>query len=123
MAAVTQVAFNLTGGGEPQKVEGRRVTAGFFPLLGVAPQLGRVFEPEEDQPGANRVAVLSHGLWQRRFGRDPGVVGRDILLNGEKYTRDRRHAEELPVHGELRRPLGAGGVHGRGAARTTAPTT
>jgi putative ABC transport system permease protein len=86
MAAVTEVAFNLTSGGEPLKVEARGVTAGFFPLLGVAPQLGRVFEPEEDEPGANHVAVLSHGLWQRRFGRDAGAVGRDIILNGEKYT-------------------------------------
>jgi len=86
MAAVTQVGFNLTSGGEPLKVEGRGVTAGFFPLLGVAPQLGRVFQPEEDKPGAHHVVVLSHGLWQRRFGREPGVVGQDILLNGQKYT-------------------------------------
>ncbi len=86
MAALTEVGFNLTSGGEPLKVEARGVTAGFFPLLGVAPRLGRVITPEEDKPGANHVAVLSHGLWQRRFGRDPGVVGRDIILNGEKYT-------------------------------------
>jgi putative ABC transport system permease protein len=86
MAAVTEVGFNLTSGGEPLKLEARGVTDGFFPLLGVAPQLGRVIRPEEDKPGANHVAVLSHGLWQRRFGRDPGVVGRDIILNGEKYT-------------------------------------
>jgi len=86
MAALTEVGFNLTSGGEPLKVEARGVTGGFFPLLGVAPQLGRVIQPEEDRPGANHVAVLSHGLWQRRFGRDPGVVGRDIILNGEKYT-------------------------------------
>jgi putative ABC transport system permease protein len=86
MAAVTEVGFNLSSDGEPLKVEARGVTDGFFPLLGVAPQLGRVFQPEEDKPGANHVAMLSHGLWQRRFGRDPGVVGRDIILNGEKYT-------------------------------------
>jgi predicted permease len=86
MAAVTQIGFNLSSGGEPLKVEGRGVTAGFFPLLGARPQLGRVIQPEEDKPGANHVAVLSHGLWQRRFGRDPGIVGRDILLNGEKYA-------------------------------------
>jgi predicted permease len=86
MAAVTQIGFNLSSGGEPLKVEGRGVTSGFFPLLGVEPQLGRVFQPEEDKPGANHVAVLSHGLWQRRFGRDPGIVGQDILLDGGKYT-------------------------------------
>ena len=86
MAAATPTGFVLTGAGEPEKVEGRRVTASFFPLLGVPPRIGRVFTPEEDQPGATRVVVLSHGLWQRRFGRDPGVLGRDLLLNGEKYT-------------------------------------
>ncbi len=86
MAAVKHVAFNLSSDGEPLKVEARGVTEGFFPLLGVAPQLGRVFQPEEDKPGADHVAVLSHRLWQGRFGRDPGVVGRDIILNGEKYT-------------------------------------
>jgi putative ABC transport system permease protein len=86
LAAVGQNAFTLTGGGEPEKVEGRRVTASFFPVLGIAPRLGRVFGPDDDRPGADRVTVLSHGLWQRRFGGDPEVVGRDILLNGEKYT-------------------------------------
>jgi putative ABC transport system permease protein len=86
MAAVTEIGFNLSSGGEPLKVEARGVTAGFFPLLGVAPQVGRVIQPEEDKPGANHVAVLSHGLWQGRFGRDPGLVGRDIILNGEKYA-------------------------------------
>ena len=85
MAAVSQASFNLSGDGEPLKVEARKVTADFFPLLGIAPELGRAFRPEEDKPGADRVAILSHGLWQSRFGRDPGVVGRDILLNGEKY--------------------------------------
>ena len=86
MAAVTEVGFNLSSGGEPLKVEGRGVTAGFFPLLGIAPQLGRVFQPEEDKPGANHVVVLSNGLWQRRFGQDPGIIGREILLDGDKYT-------------------------------------
>jgi len=57
MAAVTQVAFNLSGGGEPMKVEGRGVTASFFPLLGVAPLLGRDFQPDEDKPGAHHVTL------------------------------------------------------------------
>ncbi|HVQ27957.1 MAG TPA: ABC transporter permease, partial [Vicinamibacteria bacterium] len=86
MAAISQSAFALTGGGgEPEKVEARRVTASFFPMLGVSPRIGRVFAPDDDRPGAGRVAVLSHGLWQRRFGRDPSIVGQDIVLNGEKY--------------------------------------
>ena len=85
MAAVAQVSFNLSGDGEPLRVEARRVSASFFPLLGVAPQIGRVFQPEEDQPGADHVAILSYGLWQARFGREPAVVGRDIVLNRSKY--------------------------------------
>lgn len=86
LAASVEAGFVLTGGGEPEKVEARRVTASFFPLLGVPPRIGRVFSPDDDRPGATRVVVLSHGLWQRRFGRDPGVLGRDLVLNGEKYT-------------------------------------
>jgi putative ABC transport system permease protein len=86
VAAVAEQAVTLTGDGEPQKVEARRVTASFFSVLGVGPVLGRALEPADDRPGAPHVAVISHGLWQRRFGRDPGVVGRDVLMNGEKYT-------------------------------------
>ncbi|HEV7502450.1 MAG TPA: ABC transporter permease, partial [Vicinamibacteria bacterium] len=86
LAAVADEAFTLTGDGEPQKVEARRVTASFFDVLGVAPALGRVIEPADDRPGALRVAVLSHGLWQRRFGGDAGVVGRQVLINDDKYT-------------------------------------
>jgi putative ABC transport system permease protein len=85
LAASSEIGFNLTGGGEPLKVMARGVTADFFPLLGVGPRLGRVFRADEDKPGANHVAVLSHRLWRLRFGGDPGVVGRDILLNDEKY--------------------------------------
>jgi predicted permease len=86
LAAIAEEAFTLTGEGEPQKVEGRRVTASFFPVLGRAPALGRAIEPSDDRPGAPHVAVLSYGLWQRRFGADPAAVGRDVLMNGDKYT-------------------------------------
>ncbi|MGH9940809.1 MAG: ABC transporter permease [Pyrinomonadaceae bacterium] len=85
-AASTNANFNLTDGGEPERVQGRSVTANFLPLLGVAPALGRLFLAEEDQPGAARVAVLSHGLWQRRFGGDPQIINRTIRLNNESYT-------------------------------------
>src|SRR5437870_4581105 len=67
MAALEWRNFNLTDEGEPEKVEAQGVTANFFPLLGVKPMLGRAFTQEEDQPGTNRVVLISYGLWQRRF--------------------------------------------------------
>jgi predicted permease len=86
-SAMGRASFNLTGGGgEPVRVDGRRVSANLFSLLGVEPRLGRVFLPEEDAPGAGRVVILSYGLWQRRFGSDPGVVGRPVVMNGTSYT-------------------------------------
>lgn len=78
--------FNLTGGGLPERVVGSRVTAGFLPLFGGTPTFGRNFRPEEDRPGGDKVVVLSHGLWTRRFGGDRGLVGKAIQLNGEPYT-------------------------------------
>ena len=86
MAATDYTSFNLTGSGEPERLEGRRVSTNLFPLLGVEPQVGRVFTAAEDRPGSERVVVLSHGLWQRRFGGDPGIVGKTLTLNGAGYT-------------------------------------
>jgi putative ABC transport system permease protein len=86
MAAVNWRSYNLTDEGEPEKVEAQGVTANFFPLLGVKPELGRVFTEEEDQPGRSNVALISYGLWQRRFGGDPALVGKEILLDGQKRT-------------------------------------
>ncbi|MGH9868054.1 MAG: ABC transporter permease [Candidatus Polarisedimenticolia bacterium] len=86
MAAMASVGFNLTGSGEPERIEGARVSATLFPLLGVQPLLGRVFAPDEDRPGANQVVVISHGLWQRRFGSDPAIVGSPLALNGASVT-------------------------------------
>jgi predicted permease len=76
----------LTGGGEPERAAALMVTASFFSVLGVAPAHGRNFLPEEEQPGRNHVAILSNGLWRRRFGADPNLVGRQIQLSGESYT-------------------------------------
>ncbi|HEV2801961.1 MAG TPA: ABC transporter permease [Pyrinomonadaceae bacterium] len=86
MAAIADQNFNLTGTGDPERIKGRLVSSSLFPLLGVAPQVGRALLPEEDQPGQNRVVVLSHGLWQRRFGGDEKIVGGQLSLNGESYT-------------------------------------
>ncbi len=86
MAAIAEQSFNLTGIGEPERIDGRRVSASLFPLLGVEPQLGRAFLPEEDSPGGSRVVILSYGLWQRRFGSDVNITGKPLTLNGESYT-------------------------------------
>jgi putative ABC transport system permease protein len=79
--------YNLTGSGEPERLQGARATASVFSTLRVRPAIGRVFTEEEqlDAGRASSIAVLSHGLWQRRFGGDPSVVGRSILLNGSPY--------------------------------------
>lgn len=82
MAAIATHSLNLTGAGEPERLEGKRVSANFFNILGVEPLLGRGFLPEEDEPGAARVVVLSHGLWQRRFGSDKAILGKSLTLNG-----------------------------------------
>ena len=86
VAATADVSLNLTGVGEPERLDGKRVSASLFPILGVGPQLGRWFTPEEDQPGANHVVILSHGLWQRRFGSDPNVVGKALTMSGNSLS-------------------------------------
>src|SRR5215471_1817691 len=78
--------FSLTGSGEPERLTGMRVTANYFPTLGVPAFLGRTFLKGEDQPGRAHVVVLTYGLWQRRFASDPSVIGSSILLDGEKYS-------------------------------------
>jgi predicted permease len=77
--------FNLSGGGEPVRIRGNRVTASLFSVLGVAPAEGRLFTEEEELEGNERVLILSHGLWQRQFGGEPGVVGRTVNVNGEPH--------------------------------------
>jgi putative ABC transport system permease protein len=78
--------YNLTSEGEPEQVSGLRVTAGFFPVLGVRPMLGRTFLHEEEEPGRDRVVVLSHGLWTRRYRADRSIVGNTIQIDGAAYT-------------------------------------
>ena len=82
VAAYSTQGFNLTGVDEPERIQGATVTESLLPLLGVEPARGRVFRAEEDKPGGDDVAVISHGLWQRRFGSDPNVVGKQIALDG-----------------------------------------
>lgn len=98
-------SFNLTGAGEPARLDGYRASAGFFSALAVSPVLGRTYTEEEDQPGHEFVAVLSYRLWQDRFGGDRGVLGRPIVLNGSPYVVigvmsadfDFPRGEEMPV--------------------------
>jgi len=76
----------LTGQGEPERVPCGMVSASIFPLLGAEAALGRTFSAEEDQPGKNRVVILGHNLWQRRFGMDREIIGKSITLNGIPHT-------------------------------------
>lgn len=75
-----------TGAGVPERLEGQRVSSDFFQVLGVAPGLGRGFLPAEDQVRGPNVAILSDRLWRRRFGGDPGIIGRPVSLNDDPYT-------------------------------------
>jgi putative ABC transport system permease protein len=77
---------NLTGDGQPQRITGFNVSANFFALLGVQPEMGRGFLPEEEQFGNNREIILSHGLWERRYGSDPTILGKIAKVNNESYT-------------------------------------
>src|SRR3954467_2762491 len=83
---VRTTRFTLTGGDNPERVRGSRMTASLMPLLGTHHLLGRNFTPAEDFDGTAPVAVLSDGLWRRRFGAGEGVVGRLVQINGEART-------------------------------------
>ncbi len=82
MAAVWAYYFTITGGDEPVRLGGCRVTSGLFDVLGVAPALGRRFVPGDEREGAEPVAILSHGLWQRSFGSSQDVIGKPVQVNG-----------------------------------------
>ena len=85
VAVENQWNVNLTGAGEPERLAGSKVSALFFGTLGVPPLHGRTFRPEEDAEGHEHEAVLSYGLWQRDFGGDPNIVGKQASFNGESY--------------------------------------
>lgn len=88
MAIYTFHGFTLTDSDKPEQVDGCAATSGFFSTLGVQPMLGRVFLPEEDQPGHSNVVVLSHRFWQEHFGSNPAIVGHDIKMDGQSYLVD-----------------------------------
>jgi predicted permease len=78
--------YNLTGDGEPERIGVIRVSSNLLPMLGARPALGQSFTPEDDAPGRTGKALLGHGTWARRYGRDPRVVGRSLTLNGQPYV-------------------------------------
>ena len=86
LAAAVPFGLDLTGSGDPIALETWQVTERFFETLGVTPMLGRTFAADEHQTGRNRVVLLSHHLWQMRFGSDPAIVGRTLTLDGNPYV-------------------------------------
>src|SRR5262249_45771061 len=78
--------FNLTGAGEPERLQGMLVSANFFSTLGIKPFRGREFLAEEDRRGAAPAVILSYGLWERRFSRDESIIGKQVTLNNQSFT-------------------------------------
>jgi putative ABC transport system permease protein len=86
IAGYIEFSANFAGAGDAERINGGLATESLFPLLGVRPQLGRRFLPQEDRPGAPPVVMLEHGFWQRHFGGDRSVVGKQVKLDGHGYT-------------------------------------
>jgi putative ABC transport system permease protein len=101
VAAVAPWRPNLTGGGDPVRIEATAVSRDFFQTLGTKPLIGRVFVPEESTTGKNTVVVLSYAFWQERFGGDSSVLGRELSLSGRNYT----VVGVMPARFQLRFPL------------------
>lgn len=85
IAAFRRDSFNLTGAGEAERLQGRMISASFFPALKVKPSLGRDIAEEEDRPGGTPVVILNHGFWQRRFGGDTSIIDQPLTLNGKNF--------------------------------------
>jgi len=85
-AAINVHDYNLIGDGNPERIRGMVITHGFFSTLGIRPQIGRDFFPDENRLGHNNVTILSHELWQRRFGGDPNILNRKIRLDDQQFT-------------------------------------
>jgi putative ABC transport system permease protein len=86
MATFQPISFNMTGQGPAEHLKGFKASASFFKVLGLPPALGRDFAEEDDRPGATRVAIISRGFWERRFGSDPAILGKTLILNAQPYT-------------------------------------
>ncbi len=86
LGAIGFANYNLTGVGDPEQVPGGTITPSIFPILGIQPLRGRAFQEGDDGPGSPNVAMISEGLWRRRFGADTAAIGRAISINGVSYT-------------------------------------
>lgn len=86
MAAYEGASITMTGGDEPERIQGARVSPSLFPVLGVQPAMGRTFTDDEEKPGGNLVLVISHSLWERRFGFDPDILNKKLILDGGSFT-------------------------------------
>ena len=85
-AAYAWHEVNLTGDGQPEKVQTFHISANLFAMLGVSPQMGRAFLPEEEEPGKDQEIVLGHGFWEQRYASDPHIIGRSVKVDGKSYT-------------------------------------
>ena len=86
LSAFRRDDYNLTGSGQPERLQGRQISADFFPTLALNPLLGRNFRPEEDRAGGIPVAILGDGFWKRKFGSSTDILGNSLMLNGKPYT-------------------------------------
>src|SRR5262249_47452593 len=86
ITAFANWSANLTDAGDPERLSGLRISANAFQMLGVEAVAGRALRAEDDTPGNQRVVVLSYGLWQRRLGADPQLIGKNMILNGDSYA-------------------------------------
>jgi putative ABC transport system permease protein len=86
LEAINVKDFNLIGADNPERIRGMLITAGFLSMLGVQPQIGRDFLPEEDRPGHSNVAILSYEFWHRRFGGNPNILSQAIMLDDQQFT-------------------------------------
>jgi putative ABC transport system permease protein len=86
LEAINVNDYNLIGDGNPERIRGMVITHGFLSMLGIRPQIGRDFFPDDDRPGHGNVAIFSHELWQRRFGGDPNILNRKIMLDDRQFT-------------------------------------
>ena len=108
--------LNLGSGDRPQQIKGIHVSAEYFQVFGVSPAFGRTFLPQEDQPNGAKAAVLSNDLWRTRFGSDPSLVGKPILLGGDPYTVVGILPATFPFRSSRRR------FHSHAGRSRTAPT-